>query len=675
MIPKVGLSGEIHQPRLQNNEGDYMQKTTQTFYENSIHEYRNTISEIYVDVFDLTAKGDIKKVKVSKQRLAHLNELHDDDREINQRFATGELGQFKLDGSMTLMPNDYRNQEVGWWSDMSDEGNRFEEKQVVTVTFDKQHNSAGITCYYDDFSKPVESVCRWYHDDELLDETVLVYPAWTRGTFNRANITAAQFNQMTVASFNYGQAPAIQEFGNAVDGFNHIEIELIRTQNPQTYIKLYEIDYGLTYALTGEQMQGAKVKEQVSLLSNTLYPNELSFSLENYQRKYDLLNPEDLLKYFVKGQEVRVQAGVRNRKTGIYELISMGKYYLDPPSSKSAKLTVKAYGVLNQLIDEDKYYSPFWRNTKVSVIVDDVLCGYNYYVHPNVGNIELTGYIPMQNKKDALKVVAIAVGAVVKEGRDGKIYFYRATEELISNQIIAEDTIYTKWGHVGMMLAGLMPLRTTLEAQPYILKADRNTRLSDIDSSDIGKYTKVSVAYKNYAIDKKDGEVQELFAGEVLTDEDGLGIITYAEAPVYDLECVLPEGCTIKHYADVSLLQGNPSTIYELTVNGKVRQISTAVASALVPQCEINLQAQTLTLDSCNELIGSAAQAKWCAQWYLSQLQKNLDISFSWWAVATVEASDFIEVETSYDNLVTAQISSIEYDLGGGLTAKVKAVV
>ena len=45
-----------------------------------------------------------------------------------------------------------------------------------------------------------------------------------------------------------------------------------------------------------------------------MYPNELSFNLENYERKYDLLNPSDLLRYFKKGQEVRVQAGVKNRK-------------------------------------------------------------------------------------------------------------------------------------------------------------------------------------------------------------------------------------------------------------------------------------------------------------------------------------------------------------------------
>ena len=652
-----------------------MAKTTQTFYENSVYKFRDTKSEIDIDVFDNTAKGDIAAVTASRQRLAHLNEVYDGDRDIPKRFATCEYDQFLLDGSMTLMPDDYAREKVGWWSELSDDNCEFARPQIITVHFEKRHSSAGITCYYDEYSKPVESICRWYRGEELLAEHKLLYPAWTVETFNSANITVERCNTMTVGSFNYGEAPAKQEFGQSVDGYDRIEIEIIQTQNPQTYAKLYEIDFGLTYALTGEQTQGAKVKEQVSLLSNTLYPNELSFNLENYERKYDLLNPSDLLRYFKKGQEVRVQAGVKNRKTGIFERINMGKYYLDPPSSKSAKLTCKAYGILNILLDDEDYYSPFWQDATVADIVDDILIGYDHYVHPNVAEIKLTGYIPTQNKKDALKVVAIAVGAIVKEGRDGKIYFYQATEELISNQIIAEDTVYTGWPHAGTLMAGLQPLPQTIVALPYVLKVDRNTRLGDIDSKDIGSYTKVSVNYFNYGSADPTAELQELFSGEVITDEDGNAKIAYSDAPVYDLTCELPAGCSIKHYADVSLFHGDPETIYELVVNGRVRKVSSATASATLPQIEIDPQAQTLVLDSCNELIGSAQQARTAARWYLDQMQKRLDISFKWWAVATTEASEYLEVETTYGTIVKAQISSIEYDLGGGLTATVKGVV
>lgn len=63
---------------------------------------------------------------------------------------------------------------------------------------------------------------------------------------------------MTVGSFNYGEAPAKQEYGQSVDGYDRIQIEMIQTQHPQTYVKLVEIDFGLTYALTGEQTPGGK---------------------------------------------------------------------------------------------------------------------------------------------------------------------------------------------------------------------------------------------------------------------------------------------------------------------------------------------------------------------------------------------------------------------------------
>lgn len=403
--------------------------------------------------------------------------------------------------------------------------------------------------------------------------------------------------------------------------------------------------------------------------------NKLSFSLINYDGKYNIFNPEDLQQYFKKGQECRVTVGVLNQSTKIFEKISMGKYLIDTIGEGAAQLNIEAYGILNKLLDDGVYYSPFWEKTLASEIVADILQGYEFYVHPNVGNIQLSGYIPAQNKKDALKVVAIACGAIVKEGRDGKIYFYRATEELIANQIILEDTVYTKRSHAGMMQAGLIPLQGSLEAHPYTLRADKNTRLSNIDSEDIGFYSRFNIVYCNYAAESTDAEVKELFKGEVITDSEGIGIISYNEAPVYDLQIQLPEGCTVKHYADTTIFQGKPDSIYELVVKGKIRTVSKATASASVSTKDIQEQTLSETLDNCNTLIGSAAQASELAKWYLSQLQKRTDISFTWWAVATAEASDFLDVETKYGQLIQSQISSIEYDLSGGLIAKVKAVV
>lgn len=649
--------------------------TSQTFYENSIFKYRYTKSQVDIDVFDLTAKPDVSNIYATAQRLAHLDELIDDDREINVRYGTGEKGQFKLDGSFTLMPEDYKTEKVGWWSELSNEDHRFTESQIITIQFNKQHSSAGITCYYDEYSLPNESICRWYRGDELLEEQTLLYPGWTAGAFNAANITAEVFNTWTAEEFNYGEAPAIQEFGTPVNGYDRIEIEFVRTQNAETYVKLYEIDFGLTYSLKDSELSGSKIKEQVSLISNTISANEISISLLNYDGKYDRWNPSDMRKYFIEGQEVRAKAGVKNRKTGIYEYVSMGKYYLEPPSNKASLLNVKGYGILNVLSKDGTYFSPFWEDALVSDIVADILEGYNFYIHPNVSEMKLTGYIPSQNKKDALKVVAIACGAIVKEGRDGRIYFYRATEDLVANQLILEDTVYIRRAHAGMLLAGLLPLQVSLEAKPYMLKADKSTRLSDLNSEDIGFYNKFSVVYCNYAAEDENAEVKELFKGEVITDSEGIGIISYNEAPVYDLEAELPDDCSIRHYADCSVLQGQPDEVYELVVTGKVRTVSRATASSIIQTEDIQEQALTETLDSCNTLIGSAAQAKSLAAWYLSQLQKRTDISFDWWSVATAEASDFLEVETKYGEIITSQISSIEYDLGGGLTAKVKAVV
>lgn len=54
-------------------------------------------------------------------------------------------------------------------------------------------------------------------------------------------------------------------------------------------------------------------------------------------------------------------------------------------------------------------------------------------------------------------------------------------------------------------------------------------------------------------------------------------------------------------------------------------------------------------------------------------MQKRKDISFTWWAVATTEATDFVDVETLESGNVQMEIDSIEYNLLD-LTAKVEGV-
>jgi len=613
--------------------------TTQTFYDNSTYKYRNTKARVSIDVLDLTAKSDVSDISVNAYKFYRESQLIDSNK-YNKKYATGELNEFKLDGSVQLMTNTVpASEQLGWWSSLSDTSGTFTTNPRITFEFENVHSTAGITCFYDEFSFPIKSVAYWYRNGTLI-------------SYKEIN----------------NQTSNTQVFINSVNNYDKVIIEIIKAK-PNSFVKMSEINFGISVIFTGDDITGAKVKEEVSTLSNTLYPNELEFTIKNYDSKYDLFNPNDLMQYFRKGQQCYAEAGVLNRANNEYEFISMGKFFIDEPSIGSGNLKIKAYGLLNKL-NEETFYSPFYEDDTVEDIIDDILDGYSYYVHENVANIELTGYIPTQSKKEALKAVAIACGAVVKEGRDGRIYIYQATEELSSNQIVTDDTVYYRYGLANMLRAGEDLINQEVKPKPYVFTVGRDQRIGNIDSSMIGYYHKMDVVYKKY----EEGTTSEtLYDDTVITDGDGKAIIYYND-PVHDISYNTGQ-FTLTNYVDCSILSGLPNVTYNVTITGKKYKITESTISA-VNAADFNRYDETrltMVLDTNNELISSGTRGLAVAKWYLSQLQKRKDVKFDWWSVATVEAADTIDIETSYDENIEMQITSIEYNLSG-LVAKVKGV-
>lgn len=641
-----------------------MLKTTQSFYDNSVFKYRNTSYKIHFDVVDLSAKGDIKSITTGNTRYENKADIIDDIAQIS-RYATGELGQFKLDGSSLLMPPALTSQQMGWWTSLSDGVSRWKTNPRLKVDLHRAHYSVGITLNYDGYSLPVDSICRWYTKGKIISEKNLIYWRFTRSLFDYSKFTAGSFS-FTVDDFNYRKPDFEQFFDNPVEGYDSIEIEMIKAYRPQTFCKLYELDFGATYHFTGDDLMGAKIKEKTSTMSNTISPNELTFAIDNSQRRYDVFNPSDFMKYFQQQQKLRVEVAVKNRKTAVYEPISMGTYYLSTFESKRGTVEFKAFGILNNLNNPLFYKSRLYQNEKAGIILSEILEDYPHYIHPNIYDVKLSGYIPVVSIKDALKHVAIATGSVIKEGRDGRVYIYRASEELMDNQLIVENMDYLQSGYAGLISSGVPSVQTSMTPIPYRLTVERDQRIGELTSTQIPYYNRFDVEYLTYANAESE---EELFNGELEFDSAGIAIIKH-DSPVYDL--VFEPSVTYDQYACSTVIRGTKNMKLALLVKGKKRVKTILTASTTLPTKDGEV-ALSMVLKDCNTLISNSVTAQACAEWYLSQLQKRKDVKFKWWSVATVEASDFINVMTSYDQKIPVQISEITYNLSG-LIADVKGV-
>ena len=606
-----------------------MIETSQSFYDNSVFKYRNTTYSVHVDVFDNSAKTDVDDITVNANRFFYESQMYD-GKAYDKSYATGELGGFFLNGKTILMPDTITTEQIGWWTPIGDVNGEFTTNPQITIEFNGNHDSAGITCQYDFYSYPLKSKCYWFNGALLLDSMELD---------------------------GNGQ---LQVFDNPVSGYDKVVIEIIKVK-PYCYSKLATVDYGVAIEFTPEQLQGSNLTEKVSLMSNTVSPNELEFNIINYDYKYNVFNTDSLFKYFKYGQSVSVEAGVMNRETETYENISMGKFFISSTSVESGILKVKCYGILNML-NEETFYSPFYTNETVSNIVGDILSGYSYFVHDNVANITLTGYIPTKSKKEALKDVALACNAVIKENRDGSIWFYKATEEFSSNQLITETTLYNAFGLAGELRAGETPIYS-VKPVSNVFTVTRDQRISQIKTSLIGTYSRCDVTYLTYSLDASNTQSYDF-----MTDSSGNAIITHEPMIVES------SSLTMTHYVDCSLFVGTPNTSYTCTITGKKLNTTESVVS-YIDNTGISSDDLKLTMNfEGNNLIADINIAKECAKWYLSQLKKRKDLEFTWWSVATVEAPDYIKLETSDGTIAEMQISEIKYNLYT-LTADIKGVM
>jgi hypothetical protein len=622
-----------------------MQTTTQSFFDNSIYKFRKTKYELSFDIYDVTSKQDCTTTS-NKRRIEHLNELIDDVNKPNDYFVDGEVGGFPLNGTKKTMQDSLENILIGWWSPISNENGIWDSHPILNFNFTEAHTSIGITLNFDEYSTPKRIKTTWF------DET--------------NSIISSQYDEVNSAEFFVD---------NGVENYFKIIVEFIETY-PHRYIKLYEIWFGKKYIFTGDELMSAKCKEQISLISNQIYPNELSFTLDNTNGQYDLFNPTKLMKYFQKRQMIQADAFISADSDVLrYEGVPMGTYYLDTFESKQGKAQFKAYGLLNLMNSQPFYKSKYYVNEKVSTIINDIIPEYKYYIHSNVRDIELTGYIPYVSKKDALKKISIATGSIVRESRDGVIYIYRPTKDVIENNIITENTIYEQFGFSGLQLSGLSIMPPLIKPLPLIFSADRNTRLGSLESTQIPYYDRCDIECISYT-NSVDVDPTELFSGIVMTNENGLAVVQYTtDSPAYKQTVeVTKTELTFDHYACATVVKGLPHTEYQLIVKGFVMVKNKTIITSSLGINSPGEIAQTIPLTKDNELVGNVSTAKYLSNWYLNQMQKRNDIKFKWWSICTTEAGDFLYVYTDYGKKLESQISSIEYDLQG-LTATVKGVV
>ena len=502
---------------------------------------------------------------------------------------------------------------------------------AITYIFTQPHSSVGLTLQFAELVQDISVTA--YNGESVIDSK----------TFTDLKTTQA-----------------VLEF--PVENYTKLVIEILRVL-PYHYAKLLEISFGIEFIYDDSMLTGFDVLEEIDLTGNTISSNVTTITLNNLDQRFNMFNPQNEIRFLQERQQF--STGVDLKIGDDYEHIPLSKSYLskwESPTQNTTKFT--SYDLLS-LMEGTYYKSRMYVSERAETILlelfndlhlYDVQGNPLFYIHPNVKNVLLSGYLAPMSYHDALQRIAFSLGAVVKCDRYGKLLIYRATEETRNAIIIDQYTIYQGSLIAGTFTAGqgiILPRKAVPLPNPVVI--DRS--MYNSPKTTLGKYyNRVNV--EQYSWQLKDA-AENLYEGNITGD----AVVQFKSYPAAE---VVVNGTyeSVEIYACSCEIKGASGTI---AITGKVYEPLVKVVSVQLSTVTAGTTPNAQDIKDVT-LIAQDDTAQYVATWLLDQLQNRITQSFPWWTIPSVEVSDFCKVETAFGEYRESQIKKMHFAYNGALT-------
>ena len=299
-------------------------------------------------------------------------------------FGSGEENAL-----ITLEPNawgltsDYKildNQPIAFWSTEISGGDcTFNNPPVITVEFDTQYTSTGLTVRFNSLS---------------MDYAAQVKVEWYQGGAVKHSGTF------------YPDAPLFV-IAEMVEAYDKLVFTFEKTNLPKRRLKVEQILIGVIREFGGDELTGAGFIHEIDPISNTVPINVLD---ANFHSK------DNVEFVFQRKQPVEGYNGS--------ELV--GVYYIETGKRTGARDYSIACTDLIGVWDIEEYGGGLWINdTPLTDILTDVFGDIGYFdISSEFANSTLRGYIEAGTKRTALQHIAFALGAIVDTSGTDKVKIY-----------------------------------------------------------------------------------------------------------------------------------------------------------------------------------------------------------------------------------------------------------
>lgn len=399
--------------------------------------------KITYGLLDITAADDAVSVAADVQPFADAQDINtpDLDHLTVKKFATLELNQWVLDGTFEQFPDNPEVENWGFWSkQISGENGDFSEPVVLTIEFDDNHTSEGLTLYF-------RADTGEYSTDFTIEY------------FNSAGALILTKDFSANYAEYFAESPA--------EDYRKIVITFRKTSLPYRYLKLTEIKYGSIKIFDEDSIVLATILEEVDPTGAELSINTMECTI--YTDDFQLLDPQGIYEMLQQKQAINV---ISYDDAG--ESTDFGTFFLEEPTSEDDDTTTLSCVDFLGVIDKTNFLGGIYNNKNAGQLFDEIMLSAEveadeYEVEETLRAKTVTGYIPICTHREAVQQWAFAVGGLVDCSRDKKIKAYSAVDTEVGT--ITHDEKFI--GHS----VKLKPLVTgvSITAHQYTVSADSST--------------------------------------------------------------------------------------------------------------------------------------------------------------------------------------------------------
>ncbi len=285
-----------------------MQPTTGAY--NAYAETRRISAQTIYELIDVTAADDATVTATSEASISVLEQVTDKIQLMTKRIATCEPDLWQLDGRYQL--SDDNNYEVGWWSEALSNGEGvFATPQVLTFTFTENQDSNGFTILFDDKS-----------GNCARDFTIQTFDA---SDVLLTSITVTNNEDAMI----YVELPT--------DNYRKIVAAFTKTSLPYRRVRVVEFVFGQIQTFGKDDISGIETTFEIDPTMESLPSKALTLTINNADKRYNVLNPAGIYRYLQKGQGILVQLGINE------EYVNLGRFYFRESKANDNSLTATIY--------------------------------------------------------------------------------------------------------------------------------------------------------------------------------------------------------------------------------------------------------------------------------------------------------------------------------------------